>query len=123
MYDEGVLSLPLYMLQNCLGYLSHAIYTLMFLTFCSKNANSDADCQQRHLTRTVGAKTNVATAAVMPPSRGVARRGRGTPADLKLPCGSEEELLCLERKLADKRFEKKTVSLHPLEKLTLILFH
>ena len=35
------------------------------------------------------------------------------PADLKLPCSSEEELLSLERKLADKRFEKKMVSLHP----------
>ena len=35
------------------------------------------------------------------------------PADLKQPCTSEEELLCLERKLADKRFEKKMVSLYP----------
>ena len=33
------------------------------------------------------------------------------PADLKLPCTSEEELLS--RKLADKRFEKKMVSLYP----------
>ena len=34
------------------------------------------------------------------------------PGDLKLPRQSEEELLCVERKLANKHFEKKMVSLH-----------